>query len=180
MSGIVSTIEMTDKVQHPGADPASPTTSPTDQKIRAGLDLISFLARFGMAAIWLWAGFSKLGNEMGVAQSVLAYEMFTPEVATFIALILGPLEIAAGLMLLLGILLRQTGKITAFVLGLFTIGIIQAWVRGLAINCGCFSVNINDTGDAMTYFWAVLRDLGFIALTLWTVYRPFKKWALHP
>lgn len=180
MSGIVSTIEMTDKVQHPDADPESSTTAPADPKIRVGLDLISFLSRFGMAAIWLWAGFSKLGNEMAVAQSVLAYEMFTPEVSTFIATILAPLEIAAGLMLLLGIFLRQTGKVTAFVLALFTIGLIQAWVRGLAINCGCFSVNINDTGDTMTYLWAVLRDFGFIAVTLWTVYRPFRKWALHP
>ncbi|AGF73338.1 DoxX family protein [Corynebacterium halotolerans] len=180
----MSTIEMTDEARRPaaGTGPTS-TTAPSflsGPRARVGLDLISFLARFGMAGIWLWAGFSKLGNEMGVAQSVLAYEMFTPEVANFIALVLPPLEIAAGLMLLLGIFLRPTGKITAFVLGLFTIGLIQAWVRGLAINCGCFTVNINDTGDHMTYFWAVLRDLGFLALSLWTAYRPFRKWALHP
>lgn len=180
----MSTIEMTDEARRPaaGTGPASTTASSFlgGPRARVGLDLISFLARFGMAGIWLWAGFSKLGNEMGVAQSVLAYEMFTPAVANFIALVLPPLEIAAGLMLLLGIFLRPTGKITAFVLGLFTIGLIQAWVRGLAINCGCFTVNINDTGNHMTYFWAVLRDLGFLALSLWTAYRPFKKWALHP
>lgn len=174
---------MTDGAPRPAAGP-EPTSSSAaasgSPRVRAGLDVISFIARFGMAAIWLWAGFSKLGNQMGVAQSVLAYEMFTPEVANFIALVLAPLEIAAGLMLLLGIFLRPTAKITAFVLALFTIGLIQAWVRGLAINCGCFSVNINDTGDTMTYLWAVLRDVGFIIATLWIAYRPFRKWAVYP
>lgn len=174
---------MTDEAPRPVAVPG-PTSSSTSAsgspRLQVGLDVISFIARFGMAGIWLWAGFSKLGNQMGVAQSVLAYEMFTPEVANFIALVLPPLEIAAGLMLLLGVFLRPTAKVTAFVLALFTIGLVQAWVRGLAINCGCFSVNINDTGDTMTYLWAVLRDIGFLIASLWVAYRPFRKWAIHP
>ena len=34
--------------------------------------------------------------------------------------------------------------------------------------------------QAMDYFITILRDLAFLALTLWTVYRPFQRFALYP
>lgn len=147
---------------------------------RRVLDAVSFFARFYMAYIWLSAGWAKLDDHMNVTQAIMAYEIFTPQWSDILARLIGPLEIAGGLFLLLGLFLRWSGKVAVGVLVLFIIGIAQAWVRGLVIDCGCFNVEQAPDAVAMDYAVTVLRDLFYIALSVWTVYRPFKRFALYP
>ena len=147
---------------------------------RRVLDIISAIARFYMAYIWISAGVAKLNDHMAVTQTIAAYEIFTPQWADYLARLIGPLEIAGGVLLLLGIFLRGSSKVAAVVLVLFMIGIGQAWARGLAIDCGCFNVDVNLDEQAMDYLKTILRDVGYLALTIWTIKRPFKKFALYP
>lgn len=142
------------------------------------LDCISAFARFYMAFVWISAGVAKLGDNMAMTQAIKAYEIFTPEWSGYLAHLIGPLELAGGLLLLLGLFLRPSSKVAAVVLVLFIVGIGQAWVRGLGIDCGCFSVE--PTEDVMNYLRTILRDVAFLVLTGWTLWRPFTKWALHP
>lgn len=144
------------------------------------LDAISFIARFWMAYTWIRAGVSKLDAHMAVTQNIMAYEIFTPQWSDLLARLIGPLEIAGGLLLLLGIFLRQSSKVATGVLVLFIIGIAQAWARGLAIDCGCFTIEPNYDAVAMDYFITILRDIFYLVLTVWTIYRPFKRFALYP
>lgn len=144
------------------------------------LDVISAVARFYMAYVWISAGIPKLDNHMNMTQAIMAYEIFTPYWSDLLARVIGPLEIAGGVFLLLGIFLRRASKVASVVLVLFIIGIGQAWARGLAIDCGCFNIEPNLDKQAMDYFITILRDLAYLALTLWTVYRPFKRFALYP
>ena len=149
----------------------------TGQRI---LDAISAFARFYMAYVWISAGIPKLNDHMNMTQAIAAYEIFTPYWSDLLARLIGPLEIAGGVLLLLGIFLRQASKVATVVLVMFIIGIAQAWVRGLGIDCGCFSIEPNMDKVAMDYFVTILRDIGYIALSVWTIYRPFKRFALHP
>lgn len=142
------------------------------------LDAISIFARFYMAYIWLDAGISKVGNEMSNAQAILGYEIFTETWSNWLAHIIAPLEIAGGLLLLLGIYLRHSSWVATVVLTLFMIGIAQAWIRGLDIDCGCFSSADTD-GTAMNYGRTLLRDAFYMFLTLWTAFRPYRRFALH-
>lgn len=144
------------------------------------LDLISAFARFYMAYIWIKAGVSKLNQHHSVTQTISAYEIFTPEWSDYLAYLIGPLEIAGGVLLLLGLFLRGSSKVALIVLSLFIIGIAQAWARGLGIDCGCFSTNIDEDAQAMNYLKTIVRDIFYIALTIWTIKRPFKKFALYP
>ncbi len=144
------------------------------------LDVISAFARFFMAYIWLKAGLAKLGEEMATTQSVAAYRIFTPEWSGYIAQLIAPLEIAGGVVLLLGLFLRQSSKLSNVVLVLFIIGIAQAWARGLQIDCGCFGIDPNDTEFVMDYLRTIIRDIFFIFLGFWTIKRPFTKWAIYP
>ena len=123
------------------------------------LDAISAFARFFMAYIWISAGIPKLNDHLNMTQAITAYEIFTPYWSDLLARLIGPLEIAGGVLLLL---------------------VGQAWLRGLSIDCGCFNIEPNLDQQAMDYFVTILRDLAFLALTLWTVYRPFKRFALYP
>lgn len=143
------------------------------------LDAISFIARFWMAYTWIRAGVSKLDAHMAVTQNIMAYEIFTPQWSDFLARIIGPLEIAGGVLLLLGIFLRTSSKVSIAVLTLFIIGIAQAWARGLELDCGCFDPTGTTTNYQLEYLTTIGRDLVYIALSAWTVYRPFKKWAIY-
>ncbi len=144
------------------------------------LDAISAFARFFMAYTWISAGIPKLDDHLNMTQAIVAYEIFTPYWSDLLARLIGPLEIAGGVLLLLGLFLRPASKVAAVVMVLFIIGIGQAWFRGLGIDCGCFNIEPNMDEQAMDYFITILRDLAFLALTLWTVYRPFQRFALYP
>ncbi|WP_425292307.1 MauE/DoxX family redox-associated membrane protein [Corynebacterium mayonis] len=131
-----------------------------------------------MAYIWISAGMSKIGVHMDVTQTIKAYEIFTPAWSDYLARIIGPLEIAGGLLLLLGIKLRWSGWLSIGVLLLFMVGLYSAWARGLVIDCGCFSPGESDTG---TNILATLgRDALYVLITLIMIYRPYKKFALYP
>lgn len=144
------------------------------------LNLISAFARFYMAYIWISAGLAKINQHLAVAQTIQAYEIFTPEWSNYLAYLIGPLEIAGGLLLLFGLFLRTASWVSIVVLTLFIIGIAQAWARGLDIDCGCFTVDPNEGAQEMNYMKTIARDIFYIALMLWIIKRPFKKFALHP
>lgn len=144
------------------------------------LDILSAAARFYMAYIWLKAGTSKLSDHMAVAQSIKAYEIFTPEWSNYLAYIIGPLETAGGLLLLFGLFLRRSGWVSIGVLALFVIGIFSVWARGLGIDCGCFAAPTAESAQAANYLKLILRDGMYILITLFMIWRPFKKFALYP
>lgn len=143
------------------------------------LEIISAIARFYMAYVWIHAGLAKLGKHMAMTQAITAYKIFTPEWSGYLAQLIGPLEIAGGVFLLLGLFLRQASGVATVVLVLFMIGIGQAWARGLAIDCGCFNVDGLDDAQTMDYIKTLARDSLYLVLTLWTVWRPFKRFALY-
>ncbi|MEO5305410.1 DoxX family membrane protein [Corynebacterium sp. c25Ua_47] len=144
------------------------------------LDIISAFARFYMAYVWIKAGASKLTDQLAVSQSIKAYEIFTPEWSHYLSYLIGPLEICGGLLLLMGLFLRPSAWVGQIVLVLFMIGIAQAWARGLGIDCGCFSVSPDEDAQVMNYMMTLLRDVFYSVLMVWTIKRPFTKFALHP
>lgn len=143
------------------------------------LDILSALARFYMAYVWIDAGISKIGVPLDVSKTIEAYEIFTPDWSYLLAHIIGPLELAGGLMLLLGIFLRWSGKVSIIVLTLFIIGMLSAWQRGLVIDCGCFDPSAAGEGET-NLLVTVGRDVAYIAITAFMMWRPFKKFAIYP
>lgn len=87
------------------------------------LNIISAFARFYMAYIWISAGSAKINQHLAVAQTIQAYEIFTPEWSNYLAYVIGPLEIAGGVLLLLGLFLRPASWVSIAVLTLFITGI---------------------------------------------------------
>lgn len=144
------------------------------------LDCVSAFARFYMAYIWISAGLSKLNQHATVAMTIRNYDIFTGEWSNFLAQIIGPLEIMGGVLLLLGLFLKPANKLAIIVLTLFVIGIGQAWLRGLEIDCGCFETDPTESDGPMNYAVTILRDFFYIFLSGWTIVRPFKKFAIYP
>ncbi|SCL52822.1 Methylamine utilisation protein MauE [Micromonospora citrea] len=122
-------------------------------------------ARLGLAAVWLIAGGSKVGDLAASGRAVNAYQVMPYDVATVIGAALPFVELALGVLLLLGLATRLSAGVSAALLVVFVAGIASAWSRGLAIDCGCFgSGGQLAEGQAPSYLPEILRDLGFLAL----------------
>ncbi|MDK8768297.1 MauE/DoxX family redox-associated membrane protein [Corynebacterium freneyi] len=145
------------------------------------LNLISFIARFGLAAVWLWSGAVKLLNPLDSRQAIAAYELLPDSLIDLLAVALPSMELVLGLMLLLGVFLRWAGVASAIILAGFILGVASAWARGLSIDCGCFGGGGYDADAGPASYLATMgRDALFLAMAAWTAWRPFGRFAIRP
>jgi uncharacterized membrane protein YphA (DoxX/SURF4 family) len=139
----------------------------------AGWPWISTVARLGLAAVFLVAGGTKVGDLAASGRAVNAYRLMPYDVAKIVGAAQPFLEIALGLLLLVGLAVRLSAGIAAVLLVIFIAGIVSAWARGLQIDCGCFSKGGDlGAGKVPTYGWEILRDLGFLVLAGILLWRP--------
>ncbi|MDG4829247.1 MauE/DoxX family redox-associated membrane protein [Solwaraspora sp. WMMD1047] len=121
--------------------------------------------RLGLAAVWLYAGGAKVGDLAASGRAVNAYQVLPYDLAVVVGYALPFVEIALGVLLLLGLASRLAAGISAALLVVFIAGIVSAWARGLAIDCGCFgSGGELPAGEKPSYGPELLRDAGFLAL----------------
>ncbi|GGN67558.1 hypothetical protein GCM10010112_31070 [Actinoplanes lobatus] len=147
----------------------------TTRQIRmaAAWPWISTGARFGLAAVWLVAGSFKVGDLADSARAVHAYQLMSYDTAKIVGAVQPFLEIALGLLLLIGLATRFTAAISAVLITVFIAGIVWAWTQGLRIDCGCFSTGGElGAGETPGYAVDILRDLAFLALSGILVWRP--------
>ncbi|MGV9766957.1 MauE/DoxX family redox-associated membrane protein [Micromonospora tulbaghiae] len=122
-------------------------------------------ARLGLAAVWLIAGGTKVGDLAASGRAVNAYQVLPYDLATVIGAALPFVELALGVLLLAGLATRISAGVSAALLVVFIAGIASAWARGLAIDCGCFgSGGQLAAGQTPSYLPEILRDLGFLVL----------------
>lgn len=150
------------------APPRPPTT-----RWSAVAPWIGLAARLGLAAVWLYAGATKVGDLAASGRAVNAYQVMPYEVATAVGAALPFVELALGVLLLIGLATRLGAGVSAVLLVVFVAGIASAWARGLAIDCGCFGTGGElPPGQSPSYLPEILRDLGFLALAGFLLLRP--------
>ncbi|GAA2521446.1 MauE/DoxX family redox-associated membrane protein [Winogradskya humida] len=143
------------------------------------LPWISTVARLGLAAVWLIAGGLKIGDLAASGRAVNAYQIFPYDVAKVIGAAQPFLEIALGLLLLVGLAVRLSAGISAAFLLIFIAGIVSAWSRGLAIDCGCFSSGGElGAGASPVYGWDIARDAGFLVLAGFLLWWPRTRYSM--
>ena len=134
---------------------------------------VGLAARLGLATVWIYAASTKLGKPLTSARAVQAYEIFPYDMAGLIGQALPVLEVAVGLLLLVGLFTRPIAVVSVLLLVVFIAGIASAWARGLSIDCGCFGGGGALAWDQQPeYGQEIARDVGFLALAGWLVVRP--------
>ena len=138
--------------------------------------LIIWLGRIVIAAIFIYAGLAKLIRwdmhphpPIGIATSLFAlqidsYQMLPPWAVLQMARWLPWIEIAVGLLLLIGWRLRIWSTIVTIVIGGFLVAVLRAYFLHLDINCGCFAKPEPLTGltvvrDGSLFLLAVLMTI---------------------
>jgi uncharacterized membrane protein YphA (DoxX/SURF4 family) len=140
---------------------------------------ISTVARLGLAAVFLIAGGLKVTDLAASGRAVNAYKLMSYDTAKVVGAVQPFLEIALGLLLLIGLAVRLSAAIAAVVLVIFIAGIVSAWARGLQIDCGCFSKGGELTGGRTAeYGIEILRDVGFLALAGILLVKPRTKFSV--
>ncbi|MGX6605949.1 MauE/DoxX family redox-associated membrane protein [Micromonosporaceae bacterium Da 78-11] len=140
---------------------------------------LSTAARLGLAAVFLIAGGLKVGDLAASGRAVNAYDLMSYDTAKIVGAVQPFLEIALGLLLLIGLATRLSAGIGALLLVIFIGGIISAWARGKQIDCGCFSKGGELTGGRTAeYGLEILRDVGFLLLAGILLVKPRTRFSL--
>ena len=110
--------------------------------------------RLGAATVWIVAGVSKLPDIEGFRVQVERYLILPHVLAVPFAYLLPFLEVGLGLYLAAGLFVRGSALLGSAVMVMFIAAQLQAWARGLSIDCGCFGTLSQSRVGSMS----VLRD----------------------
>jgi uncharacterized membrane protein YphA (DoxX/SURF4 family) len=139
---------------------------------------IGLAARLVVGGVWIVAGLLKLPDLQSSVRAVRAYQLLPEAIVPAVGYALPIVEVAVGILLVVGLLVRASAVVSAVLFLAFIIGISSAWARGLQIDCGCFGGGGYDANATDKYPWEIARDLGLLFASLWLVWRPRSRWAL--
>nr|WP_030919384.1 MauE/DoxX family redox-associated membrane protein [Streptosporangium amethystogenes] len=143
------------------------------------LPWVTTVSRLVLAGVLIVAGWGKIGTPVLSVQAVEAYDLLPKSLATAVGYGLPILEIVVGLLLVVGLLTRAAGVISALLMLAFVIGIASAWARGLRIDCGCFGGGGQlAAGVEPDYLIDILRDFGLFGLGVFVAVFPPGRFAL--
>lgn len=139
---------------------------------------IGLAARLVVGGVWIVAGLLKLPDLPSSVRAVRAYQLLPEAIVPAVGYALPIVEVAVGILLVVGLLVRASAVVSAVLFLAFIVGISSAWARGLQIDCGCFGGGGYDANATDKYPWEIARDLGLLFASLWLVWRPRSRWAL--
>lgn len=135
-------------------------------------DLLALVLRLVLGGVVLVAGALKVGQLETSARSVRAYQLLPYDVAGAVGYGLPVLELAVGVLLILGLFTRVSAVIAGLLMVVFIVGIASAWARGLSIDCGCFGKGGTIAASQTQYPQEIARDVGLLACAVWLAVRP--------
>ena len=137
------------------------------------------VARLVTGGVWIVAGALKLPDPYESVRAVRAYALLPEAVVPTVGMLLPIVEIVLGVVLVLGLLTRGAGVLSAVLLALFVVGIVSVWARGIEIDCGCFGGGAGPAENARAkYPWELARDVGLLLLSAYLVLVPRTRFAL--
>ena len=140
---------------------------------------LSLVFRLILGGVLFYAGYLKAFNPSKAKMAVRAYEALPIPVANILGVALPWIEIGAGLLLILGVALRQTAIFSGALMLVFIVAIAQAWVRGLSIDCGCFGGGGQVDAKDTKYVEEIARDFALTLMSFYLFRYPTSRFALE-
>jgi len=139
---------------------------------------IALGARLILGGVLFAAGLLKYQHLDKSQMAVRAYELLPISLANFLGVVLPFVEIAVGILLILGAAIRISSMVGGILMLMFITGISQAWARGLSIDCGCFGGGGQVAPGTASYLPEILRDAALALLAIYLFRYPQSKFAL--
>lgn len=118
--------------------------------------------RIVLGVVFIYSSADKVLDPARFAVAVRGYDLLPPALTNVFALALAWTELLAGIMLVLGVYTRKAAGAILLLLAMFIVAIATTIVRGIIIDCGCFS----NEGGSQTGYWLLVRNFLLIAVTL--------------
>jgi uncharacterized membrane protein YphA (DoxX/SURF4 family) len=132
--------------------------------VRSARPFLGLAIRVTAGLVWLVAGAAKIAHLEQFRVQVEAYRVVPDGLEAAFAYALPFLEVGIGLYLLVGLFVRGTAALSCLLMALFVVAMVQARLRGLVLDCGCFGALARQPIG----WWTIARDvaLGVPALLM--------------
>ena len=125
--------------------------------------LILFRTILGL--VFIYSGFVKIIDTSGFSNSIYNYKLMPDLLINYLAIVLPWIELITGLLLILGITIKESALIINSLLIVFITAIVINLFRGLDINCGCFGTgNGTKIGLAKLIENSILLFMGILLM----------------
>ena len=124
-------------------------------------DWLHLSARILLGGVFVYASWDKLFHPLEFARIIAGYQILPERVVGLVAAVLPFLELICGILLITGFWSLPSLACVGGLLGIFMAALIQASLRGLAIDCGCFATSGADDKAGLK---TILRDSTILLL----------------
>ena len=135
------------------------------------------MARLLLGAMWLYYSVPKLTQPTQNIADVRDFQILPSGLVTPFAYGQPYVELALGLLLILGLGTRLVALLSAIVLLVYIGGIISLGARGISITCGCGGGGGQVAEGQTRYTLDVLRDVLYLIPALWLLWKPQSKYS---
>jgi len=128
---------------------------------------LGFVSRLIVGGVFIYASLDKILQPDQFARIIFNYHLVPAPLINITALILPWVEFGAGLFLVFGIWPRAAGLILTGLVVVFLLALSINWLRGVDLECGCFTVSSRAKGSIGALIW---RDLLLLAVAIQTTF----------
>jgi uncharacterized membrane protein YphA (DoxX/SURF4 family) len=138
---------------------------------------ISLVARLLLGGMWLYYSLPKLTQPTQNIADVRDFQILPSSLITPFAYAQPYVELALGLLLVIGLGTRLVALLSSIILLVYIGGIISLGARGISISCGCGGGGGQVAEGQTRYTLDVLRDLLYLIPALWLLWKPRSKFS---
>lgn len=125
------------------------------------------VCRIVLGFVFIYAGIGKIVEPNVFAKEIMNYRLLPEIIAKATAITLPWFELFIGFLLLFGVRTKTASILSSGLLIIFTLSVLSAIIRGLNINCGCFSQHIEYVG------WKkIVENLALILISIYLAIFP--------
>jgi len=129
-------------------------------------DYLSLITRLVVGVVFIYAAMDKIALPAQFARIVYNYHMVPGDLINMMAVIMPWLELICGVSVILGLYKEGGLLILNILMVVFMIAITVNIIRGVDLECGCFTVSSKARGSALSLLF---RDLGLFVLSLYAL-----------
>lgn len=133
-------------------------------------EILIKIFRIILGIVFLYSAYSKLKNPLVFSESIYNYQILGMVLSAWAAVLVPVLEGIVGVGLITGLWLRESLILTAALYMVFDLMILQAMIRGLDIDCGCFSPG--DSGPIDIY--KIMQNVILTAMVFWALFQNYR------
>ncbi|MCK5077568.1 MAG: hypothetical protein KAR38_14395, partial [Calditrichia bacterium] len=123
---------------------------------------LSYIIPAALGLMWLISSYDKLLNVEGFYWILYNYRAFPDEIQGAGALCFPVFEVLLGLTLIFRYRLKSGYLITAVIMIFFIILLSITYMRGIDLNCGCFSIGQNNSN----LIFRIIEDLIILVVAI--------------